>query len=90
MEVFKKHFGTAETKPDDPNVVMVNTDSFHVTFSLPSFEVTCDDPTRMNEVQTIAGLLRNSLVPMKTPTSSRTDEQTSEEQPVKNEPSEMN
>ena len=65
LAVLHKHFGAAEIKPDDPNTVHIETEALHATLTIPSFNVTCDDPNKESMIKGVADLLRTTLTPMK-------------------------
>jgi len=67
LSVLQRHFGSAEQKSDDPNTILINTETLHASVTLPIFSVFCEDPKDEPMVTNIVDMLKSTLLPIKTP-----------------------
>lgn len=67
LAVLRRHYGAAEARADDPDVIVVDTPLMHATLTLPAFSVTCDNSRQIAALHRFAVLLRDTLRPMALP-----------------------
>lgn len=67
LAVLRRHFGAAEARADEPDVLVVDTPAMHATLTLPAFSVTCDSSSQIAALHRFAVLLRDTLLPMAVP-----------------------